>query len=70
MSNAMILCNNCLEVGAKAVSVGPELGNQRDPWRMEVYLCDPCAEALESADFSQLAARWTSERTVAQEARS
>lgn len=60
----MILCLNCLEVGAKGVPVGHDKGSQRDPYRESVYLCDPCARALLSGDFVTLAYRNREQRTV------
>jgi len=60
----LTLCLNCLEVGAVAVSVGPDQGNQRDSWRETVDLCPICKPMLLKGNFYGLAQRNTMERTI------
>lgn len=63
----MTLCLNCLNPGAIPVEVGPEKGNQRDPYRDTLDLCDICASALVNADFATLADRQADERMIKRE---
>lgn len=51
------ICQNCLGTGAKSLSIGPDQGSQRDPWRHNVILCDVCVRFLITSDFPALAKR-------------
>ncbi len=59
---ALNLCLNCLQPGAKAVEVGPEKGSQRDPYREQLPLCEACTNALLTGDFTVLSTRYSEER--------
>jgi hypothetical protein len=58
------LCNNCLETGAKAVTIGYAKGSQFDPTYDTVDLCSWCEGLLKKGKFSELASRQTTERTI------
>lgn len=60
----MRLCLNCLDLGAKAVNVGPEKGSQRDPYNETVDLCGRCERYLLSGNFAGLSSRYAAERNV------
>jgi hypothetical protein len=64
----MRLCINCLDLGAKAVNVGPEKGSQRDPYNETVDLCEQCERCLLTGDFGGLSFRYNSERLVQRQA--
>jgi hypothetical protein len=60
----MRLCLNCLDLGAKAVNVGPEKGSQRDPYTETVDLCEQCERCLLTGNFAELSSRYRAERNV------
>lgn len=66
MNKTLNLCLNCLEngPGVRAFSVGPAKGNQRDLYRNQVNLCEPCRTALENGDFDVIHGRYRRERTI------
>lgn len=61
-----MLCGNCLALGAAKVPVGYDKGSQRDPYRDQVPLCQPCRTALFAGEFAALAGRYTAGRYVSQ----
>jgi len=60
----MRLCLNCLDLGAKAVNVGPEKGNQYDSYTETVDLCEQCERCLLTGDFAGLVSLYAAERNV------
>jgi hypothetical protein len=61
---AFILCENCLETDGAKVTLGPELGSQRDPFRDTIVLCPDCSKALLSHDLFTFTGRFTTTRTI------
>jgi hypothetical protein len=62
---ALEICLCCLEQAHLVpVAVGPEKGNQRDPYRDYLHICVPCGNALLKGDFGALARRYTASRTI------
>lgn len=58
------ICANCLENGATPVQVGPEKGRQYDAYRDTIDLCLACKNALLSADFNVIHARYNRTRNI------
>jgi hypothetical protein len=65
------VCGNCLTTytasgpnRVRPIDVGPEKGNQRDPYRAVLHLCRLCGDALTAGRWDVLHERYAAERKV------
>lgn len=62
--NSLTLCLNCLENGARPRSIGPEKGNQMDPYRDTIDLCIECWDALSTGKMRVFNNRYRDSRQI------
>lgn len=62
------LCINCIEhTACREVAVGREKGTQHDPYWDTLTLCEPCANAIETADLATFHDRYVTAREISRE---